>query len=112
MAAQATVRVQWNGERGPRLSNGLGIPEGHRSHTRHRLRHCTRNGAFQVTRGDRAALSACNTRKKRPGFPGRSSTTIKCRRLSFTVRGALLQCPCSPRLARRRQASVICDCGV
>jgi len=51
MAAQATVRVQWNGERGPRLSNGLGIPEGHRSHTRHRLRHCTRNGAIQVTRG-------------------------------------------------------------
>ena len=31
LAAQATVRVQWNGERGPMLTHGLGVPEGRRA---------------------------------------------------------------------------------
>ena len=35
-AAQATVRVRWNGRRRPTLSHGLGVPQGDRSHARHR----------------------------------------------------------------------------
>lgn len=38
-AALATVRVQWNGGRRPRLSHGLGVPKVHRSSIRHRNRH-------------------------------------------------------------------------
>ena len=51
LAAQATVRVQWNGERGPMLTHGLGVPEGRRPHARHRHRHYTSVGAMRVTRG-------------------------------------------------------------
>jgi len=35
-AAPATVRVRWNGRRGPRLSNGLIGPEVYRTPARHR----------------------------------------------------------------------------
>jgi hypothetical protein len=50
MAAQATVRVQWNGERGPKLPYGLGVPRENRPHARHRLRHDSRGGEMRVTR--------------------------------------------------------------
>ena len=37
-AAQATVRVRWNGRRGHKLTNGLGVPRGSRPHACHRTR--------------------------------------------------------------------------
>src|ERR1700722_19832431 len=49
-AAQATVRVQWNGRRRPSLSHGLGVPQVARSPACHRNAYPTRVGYVQVTR--------------------------------------------------------------
>lgn len=50
LAAQATVRVQWTGERRPLLPYGLKGPKRGRSHARHRTGHYARCSANQVTR--------------------------------------------------------------
>ena len=42
LAAQATVRVQWNDGRGALLSHGLAVPQGNRSPARHRIGNPTR----------------------------------------------------------------------
>src|SRR5262249_49679067 len=60
-AAQATVRVRWNGRRRPLLTHGLGVPKGRRSSACHRTANPSRTGNAQVTRGlsPRANLSLC-----------------------------------------------------
>src|SRR5262249_53185294 len=50
-AAQATVRVRWNGRRRPLLTHGLGVPKGRRSSACHRTANPSRTGNAQVTRG-------------------------------------------------------------
>ncbi len=50
LAAQATVRVRWNGWRRPLLTYGLGVPEALRSPTSHCASHYARSGGIQVTR--------------------------------------------------------------
>src|SRR6185437_4868299 len=52
-AAQATVRVRWNGERGAELTYGLQRPRGLRTPARHRTRNLIRVAAMKVTRGRR-----------------------------------------------------------
>jgi len=49
-AAQATVRVRWNGRRRPSLSHGLGVPQVTRSPACHRTAKLSRFGNVQVTR--------------------------------------------------------------
>src|SRR5713226_7643153 len=49
-AAQATVRVRWNGRRRPSLSHGLGVPQVARSLACHRTANLSRSGNVQVTR--------------------------------------------------------------
>src|SRR5271165_301872 len=49
LAAQATVRVRWNGGRRPSLLHGLVVPKGARSLVRHRP--SIASGLIQVTRG-------------------------------------------------------------
>jgi len=46
LAAQATVRVRWNGGRRPLLTGGLGGPEGRRSSTSHRTGYYARVGGI------------------------------------------------------------------
>ena len=50
-AAQATVRVRWNGERGAELTCGLARPRGYRAPARHRDPDLMRVAAMRVTRG-------------------------------------------------------------
>ncbi len=50
-AAQATVRVRWNGGRRPMLTHGLGVPQGLRSSARHRTGHLSRCSDSRLTRG-------------------------------------------------------------
>jgi len=45
-AAQATVRVRWNGGQRPSLSHGLGVPQGRRSLVRHRSHNYDRVGVW------------------------------------------------------------------
>src|SRR6266852_1570028 len=55
-AAQATVRVRWNGRRRPSLSHGLGVPQVARSLACHRTANLSRSGNVQVTRSDCEAI--------------------------------------------------------
>ena len=50
LAAQATVRVRWNGGRRPSLLHGLVVPRWPRSFVRHRDRPSIASGLKQVTR--------------------------------------------------------------
>ena len=58
-AAQATVRVRWNGGRRPSLTHGLTSPRRFRSFARHRKIQSTRSRQRQVTR--RFGISAPTT---------------------------------------------------
>ena len=51
LAAQATVRVRWNGGRGAELTCGLARPRGCRAPARHRDPYLMRVAAMRVTRG-------------------------------------------------------------
>ena len=94
IAAQATVRVRWNGGRGAELTYGLQRPRGHRTPARHRDTQLMRVAAMRVTRGPNiprirpltrplAALASTLSRKGRgegskSGTPTSISSPARC----------------------------------